>query len=266
MTLTEQTHQRPTSPQPDRNAFGERRLSESGREVNVGDQERAVSVAAGSILALLGLSRGSLPGLLVAGVGGALAYRGVTGHCHAYQALGVNTAQDQEQGGDSGQGIHVEQAFLVNRPQQDLYQFWRDFSNLPRIMTHLKSVGVGEDGRSHWVAKAPWLVGGEVEWDAEITHDEPNKAIGWRSLPGSDIDTTGRIQFTPAMGDRGTEVHVFMRYVPPAGRVGHWLSKLVVEEPRRQMRDDLRNFKRVMEIGEILTTDGQSHGTCSGRA
>ena len=58
------------------------------RQVNVGPNERAVSVAAGGILALLGLSRASLPGLLVAGVGGAMIYRGVTGHCHALPGPG----------------------------------------------------------------------------------------------------------------------------------------------------------------------------------
>jgi uncharacterized membrane protein len=104
-----------------------------------------------------------------------------------------------------------------------------------------------------------------VVWDAEITEDVPNERIAWRSLPGSEIDTAGHIRFTPAMGDRGTEVHVSMNYVPPAGRFGHWVATLFGESPQRQMRDDLRNFKRLMETGELPTTEGQPHGTCSGR-
>jgi uncharacterized membrane protein len=162
-------------------------------------------------------------------------------------------------------GIHVEQAFLINRSPEDLYQYWRNFENLPRIMTHLQRVTVYDDRRSHWAAKAPRLAGGSVEWDAEITADEPNQRIAWRSLPGSDIECAGEIRFSRAMGDRGTEVHVFMDYVPPAGRVGHWIATLFGEAPRRQMRDDLRNFKRLMEIGEIITTAGQPRGTCTGQ-
>src|SRR5687768_1188101 len=50
-----------------------------GTEKNVGDSERAVSVAAGAIVALSGITRGTLPGLLMAGVGGMLIHRGVTG-------------------------------------------------------------------------------------------------------------------------------------------------------------------------------------------
>jgi len=240
---------------------------------NVGEGERTVSVAAGAILALLGLMRGSGTGLLVAGVGGALIYRGVSGHCPAYGALGMNTTEPDTsyEGGQrvmeriEERGIHVEQAFLINRTPEDLYAHWRNFDNLPRIMTHLESVTVMDERRSHWVAKAPRIAGGTVEWDAEITRDEPNRAIAWRSLPGSDVDTAGEIRFTPAMGDRGTEVHVFMDYVPPAGRLGHWVATLFGEAPRRQMRDDLRNFKRLMEVGEIPTTEGQPRGTCTGR-
>src|SRR5262245_36846912 len=59
---------------------------------NVGEGERLISLGAGGLLALLGLARGGLRGLALAAIGGSLAYRGYTGYCHAYAALGVNTA------------------------------------------------------------------------------------------------------------------------------------------------------------------------------
>lgn len=250
---------------------GARRRQQRPR-INVSENERAVSLAAGTILALLGLSRRSVPGLVIAGVGGALAYRGATGHCPAYEAGGIDTAR----GGDGRQpdeiasdiserGIHVEQAFLINRSPKDLYTFWRNFENLPRIMTHLESVTTTGDRRSHWVAKAQVAGGKRFEWDAEITHDEPDSLIGWQSLPGAGIDNSGQIRFSPALGDRGTEVHVFIDYVPPAGRLGHWVASMLGQNPRRVVREDLRNFKRIMEIGEIPTIIGQPHGTCKGQ-
>lgn len=61
--------------------------------VNVGPNERAASVLGGAILAGLGLSCGKLSGLALAALGGGLVYRGVTGHCSAYAATGVNTAR-----------------------------------------------------------------------------------------------------------------------------------------------------------------------------
>jgi len=115
------------------------------------------------------------------------------------------------------------------------------------------------------VADAPSIAGGSVSWDAEITHDEPNRFIAWRSLPGSQVEMVGAIRFARALGDRGTEVHVFINYIPPAGIIGHAIATLFGESPRRQMRYDLQNFKRLMETGEIPTTKGQPRGTCSGQ-
>jgi uncharacterized membrane protein len=247
----------------------EQRSQQQGRghETNVGDNERMVSVAAGSVLALLGLGRGGLPGLLIGAVGGGMIYREATGHCPAYAAMGVDTV-DESQGGtreSENRGTHVAQSFLVNKPPEELYRYWRNFENLPRIMTHLEAVRVIDDRRSHWVAKAPSITGGQVEWDAEVTADEPNARIAWRSLPGADVDNSGSVQFTPAPGDRGTAVRVIIDYDPPAGRLGKWVAKLFGEAPERQVREGLRNFKRVMELGEVPTLDGQPHGTCTGR-
>lgn len=58
---------------------------------NVGPSERKLSVTAGAILAGIGLVRGGSSGLAMLGMGGALVYRGATGHCSVYQAVGVNT-------------------------------------------------------------------------------------------------------------------------------------------------------------------------------
>ena len=139
--------------------IGEGQSQEKAQEAsstNVGTAERAVSVAAGSILALQGISRGSIPGLISAAIGGMLIYRGASGHCSLYEKMGINTA------GSSGpqsaaeldeeidsRGIHIEQAFLINRSAEDLYNYWRNFENLPLIMSYLESVHVRDDGQSH---------------------------------------------------------------------------------------------------------------------
>lgn len=232
---------------------------------NVGDGERLASVAAGSILAVLGLSRGSLGGLIVAGIGGGLLLRGASGHCGMYEAMGVDTATvDDAEAEVAARGIHVEQSCLIGKPAAELYAFWRDLTNLPTFMSHLERVEILDERRSRWTAKAPRIAGGTITWEAEITHDQPGELIAWRSLPGSQVTTVGEIRFARAPGNRGTEVRARMDYVPPAGRVGHWVASLFGENPRRQMHDDLRAFRQLMELGEIPTTVGQSRGTCRG--
>src|SRR5688500_13888802 len=132
-------------------------------------------------------------------------------------------------------------------------------------MTHLESVRMLDDQRSHWVARAPRIAGGKVEWEAEITDDEPDRRIAWRSLPRSQVENAGEIRFSPGPGDRGTEVHVSMSYVPPAGRLGNLVAWMFGEAPDHQVREDLRNFKRMMECGELPTIIGQPRGTCTGQ-
>ena len=234
-----------------------------GHYGNVSKNERVVSLAAGSIVAMLGVGRRDLTGLLITGVGAGLIYRGATGHCHLYEKLGVDTATAERD--NRSHRAHAAQSFAINRSPEDLYTYWRNLENLPNIMTHLESVRVMDDRRSHWVAKAPRIAGGRIEWDAEITEDESNSRIAWRSLPDAGIENSGSVEFIPLPNDRGTAVRVVMDYAPPAGQLTMTVAKLLGQSPERQIREDLRKFKRVMELGEIPTIDGQPHGTCLGR-
>lgn len=155
-------------------------------------------------------------------------------------------------------GVDVRDCVTINKPASELYAFWRDLRNLPRVMAHLQRVEVIDERHSHWVANAP--AGLSVEWDAEIVEDQPDELIAWRSLPGADIDNFGSIRFEPARGGRGTVVRVELRYDPPAGKLGSLIAKLFGEEPAQQIDGDLRRFKQLMETGEIATTEGQSSG------
>lgn len=228
--------------------------------VNVGRTERLISLASGGLMALYGLSRGTTSGLFLAGAGAALAYRGLTGHCSGYQALGLSTAERRNQTAiPSGQGVKIEEGITIMKSPEEIYAFWRQLSNLPGVMRHLVSVEETGDKQSHWVAHGP---AGNVDWDAEIIVDRPAELISWRSTPGSKVATAGSVRFQRAPGDRGTEVYAELSYNPPAGQLGAVIAWLTGSDPKTEIREDLRNFKRVMEIGSSPTTEGQPHGTC----
>jgi len=139
----------------------------------------------------------------------------------------------------------------INRPPQELYAFWRDFTNLPKFMDNIVSVEPLDDRRSRWVVKAPG--GGTVEWTAVITEDRPGQCIGWASEEGADVPNSGRIDFRPAPGDRGSWVTATIDYDPPGGMIGKVIAKLFQREPHIQARHDLRRFKQLMETGEVAT-------------
>ena len=155
---------------------------------------------------------------------------------------------------EMGKGrVSAKRSITVGRSVEEVYAFWRDFENLPRFMRHLESVTVSSPTRSHWKVRAP--AGKSVEWDAEITEERENELIAWRSLPGADVFNKGSVRFQRAPGDRGTEVFVELWYEPPLGQIGDKLAMLFRESPGEQLVDDLRHFKQVMEIGDIVVSD-----------
>ena len=231
--------------------------------INISSPERWGTAFLGGGLATYGLLTRTPASLALGAAGLYLIYRGSTGHCAAYAAAGINNAGT---GGDQGAvreklgavGIKVTHSVTILKPAAELYAFWRDFTNLPRIMDHLEAVTVQDGKRSHWVAKAP--LGKAVAWDAEIINEVPDELIAWQSLPGGDVDNAGSVTFKPAPTGRGTELRVEINYAPPAGKVGATVAKLFGEEPKKQLDDDLRHFKQLMEAGERPTTEGQSSG------
>jgi uncharacterized membrane protein len=155
-------------------------------------------------------------------------------------------------------GVHIAQACTIEASADDLYRFWRNLANLPLFMAHLESVTASSDKNSHWKAKGPFDK--EVEWDAEIISDEPGRVIAWRSLQGADVENAGSVRFKET-GDRGTEVRVVIDYIPPAGKLGSVLAKLIGEDPSANLKEDLRRLKRLVETGEIANNHGP-RGTC----
>jgi len=197
------------------------------------------ALVGGGALALAGLTRRSKTGLALAAGGGVLAYAGSKAISRPAHLSASSTIQ-------------------LNCSPNDAYRFWRNFENLPLFMRHLQSVSVTGDRRSRWIAAGP--LGSQIRWDAEIVAERENELISWRSLPGSDIEMDGYVEFRGAPGNRGTFVSANIIYSPPAGRAGAAIAKLLGKHPEFLMRQDLRRFKALIEAGEIPTIEGQSHG------
>ena len=143
----------------------------------------------------------------------------------------------------------------VNKPVDEVYAFWKDPANYPRFMSSLESVQLTGEGRSHWKVKAP--IGLSVEWDAQIVNDVRNELIAWESVDGT-VHNTGSVRFKAAMGNRGTEVELQTQIKPKAGPIGAKIAKLFEAVPKTQMINDLRRFKQLIEIGEVVKSDASA--------
>jgi len=234
-------------------------LVRSGR--NISDAERWTSIAAGAALALYGIRHWRGNGWMHATLAALLVRWGVTGHCEIYELFGVNTAgtgSDTRRVLGGGGGIHVEESVAINRPVHELFQFWRNFENLPRFMAHLESVERLTDTISRWRAKGP--AGYVAEWNAEIINEIPDKLVAWRSIEGSDVVSAGSVHFDDAGLGRGTRIRVRLQYSPPGGKVVAAIARSMGADPERGIREDLRRFKQLVEAGEVARTDGQPRG------
>jgi uncharacterized membrane protein len=229
--------------------------------VNITQTERIASAIGGGLLAATGLQKRSAAGLALMMIGGDLLRRGITGHSFAYELMGIRTAP-LGQGAETTAvpyelGIRVDRGITIARPRHEIYDFWRDLSNMSRFMKNVVSVTQNGD-RSHWVVKGP--AGRSVEWDAVIHNQIENELIAWRSLPGAQVANAGSVIFVDAPGGRGTEVRVELQYNPPAGALGAIVASMFGKEPGQQIAEDLYRLKELLETGEVITVDGQPSG------
>ena len=166
--------------------------------------------------------------------------------------------------------FEIKRSITVNKPAEELYQFWRNLENLPSFMEHLESV-TQREGVSHWVVEDAF--NRKVEWDARVSQEHPNELIRWHSLPGSPVDHRGSVQFAKATGNRGTVVTVTLQYGTPAGKAGNIVSALFGKHPEQIVREELRHFKQLMEgnsnhtrsTGRSTRAQRLCHGEDAGR-
>ena len=170
-------------------------------------------------------------------------------------AADVFCANQLSDGAQGGKRARIVRTIIVDRPVEEIYQFWRNFQNLPRFITYVQSVRYTGDRRTHWVVKGP--AGRQIEWDAETIIDEPNRRIAWRSAEGSLFKNSGSVQFERAPGDRGTLVRVEIDLSSNRGAAG--LGKLLQMGLGPAVDHHLRNFKRLLEVGEIIQSEASVH-------
>lgn len=249
-----------------------------GRAIGAGDAPRhraaAAAVGARELAAAAGLLWRASPAWLWARVGGDMMdlwllgqalgnhdRRGVRRTAAAMAAVAGITGVDLYAAATRSRRrtmMDLTATVTVARPAQEAYDLWRRLENLPTFMAHLDEVRSSGPATSHWRATAPF--GRTVEWEAEITDDVPGERIAWRSSGDAAVENHGAVRFTPAPGDRGTEVHVTLHYSMPAGRLGETVARYFGEEPHQQLDDDLRRFKQMAETGEVVRSEGAPGG------
>lgn len=251
----------------ERNTADERRhrraLAREGKapRVNVGNTERAVSLLMGGLLAAWGLRRRGRAGYGGALVGAELLYRGVSGRCPAYTALGISTHAKREKGEpsdlDHDRSIHVRQAVIIEHPRADVYAYCRNLTLYPRVMDRLERIEFRSPTTSRWVLHGP--AGTHLSWELEVVAEREGEWIAWRTIEPSDVPNTGTLMFRTVRGG-ATELFVSLEVQPPFGQIGDTVARLFGQSPDQQVRHALQRFKQLVESGRLGRghTDGRA--------
>ncbi len=217
---------------------------DGNREIDAADIEHIGALVAGGLLLLKGMRKSGPLGLIFKLGGVALLYRGQKGYRPLYDRLGI--ALPHTPTGVGRYNVRVESSIDIDQPPRELYRLWRNLENLPIFMDHLLEVREVDEDRSVWTARAP--AGMVVRWEAEIINDVPDEIIAWQSLEGSGVDNAGSVRFEE-LEDGGTRLRVVLSYDPPGDMLGAWVAKIFQNDPQRQIDNDLRRFKAILELG-----------------
>ena len=214
------------------------------RRLNVHPLERLLSVALGACLLQSGLQRSGAGGCLRLLLGSALTYRGVRGFCPVYDAWNIDTRSTPAK--IDGDWQRIEASVVIPRPPNELYDLWRDFTQMPSLLSHVEKVDILDDQRSRWTVVGP--LGARLELVSRIEEDEQDRRIAWCSTPQASVQTRGAVEFLKE-GEEATRVRVELSYLPPGGGFGRVLERIFGPEAQSRLSKDLERFKERLETG-----------------
>lgn len=124
------------------------------------------------------------------------------------------------------------------------YDQWTQFESFPAFMEGVEQVTQVDDTHLRWVAT---VAGKREEWDAEISEQEPDKRVAWRSTSGA--MNAGVVTFHH-LDEGRTRVTLQMDW-EPEGIVETVGDKLGMDS--RKVKGDLARFKAFIEDRGVAT-------------
>lgn len=149
--------------------------------------------------------------------------------------------------------VRAVAAVTINAPLDEIYGSWDGFAALPSFMSDFASVQVIDSRQSRWSMEMP--AGKTLEWDVEIIDASPDAGITWQTAENASVDARGHVVFRPAPGNQGTEVIFDVQFSPPGGELGKSIAGLLAGGLGMKLGSDLRRFKQLVELGEIVHSD-----------
>lgn len=195
---------------------------------------RLLAGTAGAAAALYGWRRKDELGALIGLVGGALVTHSVSRR-NVPSLLAFS---------EDSPGFELDRTIKINAPISDVYQFWTNPENYPKVFSHIAAIERLSENLYRWTMNGP--AGVPIHWEGRITRAVSNTSVEWKSLPGSTVGNFGIAHFDPNY-DASTRLRVRMFYRPPAGILGRFVAELFGSAPGKVLDQDLRRLKFLFE-------------------
>ncbi len=206
--------------------------------------KRLLVGATGAALAIYGWKRKDVTGNALSVVGAGMAVRStMQNHLRASLALG-----------ESSPGFEIDKTIRINAPISDLYDFWTNPENYPKVFSHVAKVERLGENLYRWTINGPGGI--PIGWEGVITRTVPNTLVEWKSLPGSAIANFGVAHFD-AHYDATTRISIRMFYRPPAGILGKFFAEMVGADAEKILDQDLKRLKYMFEETEFPSEQKQ---------
>ena len=153
---------------------------------------------------------------------------------------------DQPQSG----GNLVEASIVIRRPVEEVFQFYRDFRNLPKFLGDVMAIEQTGPATSRWTVQGP--LGVRIKWTARVIEERANEFISYETVPLPGWKTTWEISLSPALEAGATKIHETMRM--PLGRLAEAGLTLIGKPPAGEVSANLRRLKEVLETGTVTDT------------
>jgi uncharacterized membrane protein len=139
---------------------------------------------------------------------------------------------------------------IIQRPAEQVFEFYRDFENLPRFLGDVMDIEQIGPATSRWTIQGP--LGIRAHWTIRVTEERTNELIRYETVGLSGLRTYWEVHFTRGAAAGETEVREVMK--APLGRLGRTALALIGKSPAAEVSSNLQRLKEIIETGRVSDT------------
>ncbi|WP_262285148.1 SRPBCC family protein [Micromonospora sp. MA102] len=145
----------------------------------------------------------------------------------------------------------AEAKVTIERRVADVFNFYRDFQNLPRFLGDVMTSEQVGPATFRWTIRGP--LGVRLRSTVRLTEERTNELLRYETTTAPGMRTHWTVEFSPGSEPGRTEVHEVLK--TPFGRLGRMALTLVGKPPGAEVAANLRRLKQLLETGSVTDTE-----------